>query len=209
MKASNYKTEQEKFWAGEFGDEYTDRNEGSNWVATNVSLFSKILSSVKKPNSILELGCNQGLNLRALKTLLPNAKLEGVEINVKAAEMLKEVYGIDVHTQSLFDFKTDTPYDFVFIKGVLIHLNPDMLSEAYRVMYESSSRYIMLAEYYNPTPVAIPYRGHSDRLFKPDFAGEMLDQYPDLNLVDYGFVYHRDNNFPQDDITWFLMEKKR
>jgi spore coat polysaccharide biosynthesis protein SpsF len=28
-------------------------------------------------------------------------------------------------------------------------------------------------------------------------------------LVDYGFAYHRDPNFPQDDITWFLLEKRR
>lgn len=35
-----------------------------------------------------------------------------------------------------------------------------------------------------------------------------MDRYPDLELVDYGFIYHRDNVFPGDDITWFLMEKK-
>jgi spore coat polysaccharide biosynthesis protein SpsF len=45
-------------------------------------------------------------------------------------------------------------------------------------------------------------------LFKRDFAGEMMDRYPDLKLLDYGFVYHRDPAFPDDDITWFLMEKK-
>ena len=27
-------------------------------------------------------------------------------------------------------------------------------------------------------------------------------------LVDYGFAYRHDPNFPQDDITWFLMEKR-
>ena len=52
------------------------------------------------------------------------------------------------------------------------------------------------------------YRGHSQRLFKRDFAGEMLDRFPDLTLVDYGFAYHRDANFPQDDTTWFLLEKR-
>jgi spore coat polysaccharide biosynthesis protein SpsF len=26
--------------------------------------------------------------------------------------------------------------------------------------------------------------------------------------VDYGFAYRRDPNFPQDDITWFLLEKR-
>ena len=41
-----------------------------------------------------------------------------------------------------------------------------------------------------------------------DFAGEIMDRHPQLQLVDYGFAYRRDPNFPQDDITWFLMEKR-
>ena len=93
-------------------------------------------------------------------------------------------------------------------KGVLIHINPNMLSNAYETLYESSNKYILVAEYYNRTPVSIKYRDHNDRLFKRDFAGEILDKYPDLTLVDYGFVYHRDNNFPKDDLSWFLLEKK-
>jgi spore coat polysaccharide biosynthesis protein SpsF len=40
-------------------------------------------------------------------------------------------------------------------------------------------------------------------------AGEMMERYPDLALVDYGFLYHKDPVFPQDDITWFLMEKRK
>jgi spore coat polysaccharide biosynthesis protein SpsF len=63
-----------------------------------------------------------------------------------------------------------------------------------------------LAEYYSPSRVEIKYRGHKNKLFKRDFAGEMLDQFSDLSLTDYGFVYHRDE-FPQDDINWFLLEK--
>ena len=65
----------------------------------------------------------------------------------------------------------------------------------------------MICEYYNPTPVTVPYRGASERLFKRDFAGELMDRF-DLALVDYGFVYHRDSHFPQDDLTWFLLEKR-
>jgi spore coat polysaccharide biosynthesis protein SpsF len=93
------------------------------------------------------------------------------------------------------------------IKGVLIHINPDMLSTVYEKLYSASCKYILICEYYNPSPVTINYRGHSDRLFKRDFAGEMLEKYIDLKLVDYGFSYKRDAVFPQDDITWFLMEK--
>lgn len=67
----------------------------------------------------------------------------------------------------------------------------------------------MLSEYYNPVPVEVNYRGFSDRLFKRDFAGEFMDRFPDVHLLVYGFQYHRDKNFPMDDVTWFLMEKRR
>ena len=98
--------------------------------------------------------------------------------------------------------------DLVFIRGVLIHISPDALDEVYEKLYKLSKRYILISEYYNPNPVAIEYRGHTNKLFKRDFCGEVLDKYPDLKLIDYGFVYHRDPVFPQDDITWFLLEKQ-
>ena len=115
--------------------------------------------------------------------------------------------GIEVYYDSIIGFESVKAYDLVFTKGVLIHINPDELSQVYDLMHKTSRRYLMVAEYYNSTPVEIPYRGHSGKLFKRDFAGEILDRFSDLELVDYGFAYHRDIYFPQDDITWFLMEK--
>ena len=53
----------------------------------------------------------------------------------------------------------------------------------------------------------IEYRGNQEKLFKRDFAGEILDTYSNIELKDYGFSYRRDQAFPQDDITWFLLEK--
>jgi hypothetical protein len=44
-------------------------------------------------------------------------------------------------------------------------------------------------------------------LFKRDFAGEILNKYQDIKLVDYGFVYRHDNAFPLDDVTWFLLKR--
>ena len=76
-------------------------------------------------------------------------------------------------------------------------------------MYKNTKKYICIVEYYNPTPVEVIYRGHKGKLFKRDFAGEMLDKYRNLKLINYGFVYKRDNNFPYDDINWFLLEKKK
>ena len=75
-------------------------------------------------------------------------------------------------------------------------------------MFELSSKYILTIEYYNPKPVAIDYRGHSERLFKRDFAGEILDAYPEMKLLDYGFLYDRESIHKRVGSTnWFLLEK--
>jgi len=202
-----YKTEQEVFWADEFGDEYLKRNQGKYTIAANIALFSKILANVHAPQSIIEFGSNIGLNLEALSILLPDVKLSAIEINKKAAESLQRFDNLTVHHSSILDYTPQITHDIALIKGVLIHINPQELQNVYERLYQSSHRYICIAEYYNPSPVEIGYRGHDGKLFKRDFAGEMLDKYSDLTLVDYGFVYHRDINFPQDDTNWFLLEK--
>lgn len=205
---NSFQTEQEKFWAGEFGDEYISRNKDAWLLASNTALFSTILSRTRNVHSVIEFGANIGMNIHALKSLLPDAKLNAIEINAKAVEQLSQIKDLTVYHQSIFDFASNVKNDFVFSKGVLIHLEPTMLPKVYKTMYENSNHYICMIEYYNPTPMEIPYREHSDKMYKRDFAGELMDTYPDLQLVDYGFVYRRDPVFMQGDLTWFLMEKK-
>jgi spore coat polysaccharide biosynthesis protein SpsF len=202
-----YSTSQEEFWAGEFGDEYIERNCGEDLLASCIAFWVRVLRHCRSVNSICELGANIGINLRSLKILLPRCKLAGVEINSKAAFELRKWGGAEVFEQSLFGFSAEREYDLTFTKGVLIHLNPDLLVKAYDILYYSSKRFVCVAEYYNPSPVEVTYRGNTEKLFKRDFAGEMLDRFPNLRLIDYGFAYHRDVFSPQDDISWFLMEK--
>lgn len=206
---SGFKTEQEKFWAGEFGDDYIGRNMGREMVAANIAFFSRILGRTRSVRSVIEFGANIGLNLQALRALLPDVALSAIEINRKAAAELEKLGGVTVYPQSILEFQPDQPRDLALIKGVLIHINPDRLPDVYDRLYHSSARYICIAEYYNPAPVEVPYRGNREKLFKRDFAGEMLDRFADLRLLDYGFAYHRDPQFPQDDLTWFLLEKAK
>ncbi|HEY1054421.1 MAG TPA: pseudaminic acid biosynthesis-associated methylase [Emticicia sp.] len=208
MEEKKYITPQEEFWAGEFGNDYINRNQSAEYLASNLNFFVKALNQTARPKSLIEFGANIGMNLRAIKALFPNIQLSGIEINAEAAKELTDVIGGDnVFHGSIFDYDSTDKFEVALIKGVLIHINPEMLPVIYQKLYEASSKYILVCEYYNPAPVTINYRGHSDRLFKRDFAGEMLEKYPDLKLIDYGFVYKRDPAFPQDDITWFLMQK--
>lgn len=204
-----FKTEQETFWAGDFGKEYSKRIVGSRLLAGNCALFSRVLRRTLNVRSVIEFGANTGLNLRALEILVPDAEQAAIEINLDAARALRDWGRPEVFESSILEFNPTRSWDLVLIKGVLIHVNPDELDAVYSKLFNSSTRYIVIAEYYNPTPVTVPYRGHHDRLFKRDFSGEMLDKFPSLTLLDYGFSYHRDPNFPQDDITWFLLEKQR
>ena len=203
-----YSTGQESFWAGNFGTDYTARNYGMDLIASNTALFARALQSTRNILSVLEFGANSGLNLKAISRLFPNLKLSAIEINERACSALRRWGDIDVFEGSIFDCPMDSKHDLTLSKGLLIHINPDMLYEAYGRLYELSNKYILICEYYNPVPVETRYRGHLGRLYKRDFAGDMLDLYPDLSLIDYGFVYHRDANFRQDDATWFLMKKK-
>ncbi len=207
MTQAQNRTEQEEFWAGAFGDDYSDRNVGAEWIAANTALFSRVLERTGHIGSVLEVGANIGLNLRAFDILKPGIELDAIEINPVAAAKLEAWGRARVHARSVFEFEPERSWDLVLIKGVLIHINPDRLGDVYDKLYRASGRFVCIVEYYNPSPVALPYRGHEERLFKRDFAGEMMDKFPDLRLVDYGFRYRRDPNFPQDDVTWFLMEK--
>ena len=83
-------TPQLDFWRGDFGNAYIDRNDASpEQMRARVALWSEILSHtmVAPPTSILEVGANLGINLRALR-VLTGARLHALEPNDKARGIL-------------------------------------------------------------------------------------------------------------------------
>jgi pseudaminic acid biosynthesis-associated methylase len=207
-KERGYATPQEQFWAGEFGTDYIARNRSDALLASNLAFFSKALERAGAISSCVEIGANVGMNLKALRLLYPDLRCSAVEINANAARELGGLIGeANVFSGSITDWRPRERAELALSKGVLIHVPPELLPTVYDRLHAASARLILIAEYYSPTPIAVPYRGHEDRLFKRDFAGEMLDRFPDLRLVDYGFCYRRDPAFPQDDVNWFLLEK--
>ena len=201
-------TDQEKFWAGDFGDSYVERNKSDKLLASNLNFFSKALNSAGSLEKCIEFGANIGMNIKALKKLFPDLEFSAVEINKKASEILSNVIPKEnIYETSIVDFNSDEKWDLVLIKGVLIHINPEMLGKIYEKLEKASKKYLLIAEYYSRKPEKLSYRGFEDLLYKRDFAGEFMDKFPRFKLLDYGFVYHRDSNHPQDDINWFLLEK--
>lgn len=210
----------EQFWKGEFGDTYTERNEESpvGSVESNIHFFRKALDrtiprggiryekGIEQFQTAVEFGAGTGRNIVAIDRVCSGrVSFTAVEINPAALERLTSVCG-NVIAQSFLDYDCPYQHDLAFTKGVLIHTAPEDLPRAYAALFKASRRYVLVCEYYCPSPRMIPYRGHNDRLWARDFAGEMMRAHP-LKLLDYGFVSKYDEH-PQDDLSWFLMEKK-
>jgi pseudaminic acid biosynthesis-associated methylase len=209
MGTGTIPSKQETHWTGIEGTEYHARQTVTH--EANVEFFARALAR-SEAVSFIEFGCGAGLNCNALNDWDENTRYTGVDI---------DRVNIGLHVNRIIDWHIESvtapaevwakhnlqPADLTFTKGCLIHIEPALLPMAYANLHRFSTSDILIAEYYNPIPVELWYRGNAGLLWKRDFAGEMLAMFPDLQLVDYGF-HSRHDELPQDDITYFLLRKR-
>jgi pseudaminic acid biosynthesis-associated methylase len=199
-------------WTGAFGDAYVDRNAATaEAVQTRLRMLAPILARLdgEPPRTILECGCNVGLNLRALRQLT-RAELHAVEPNGHARQRVLDDRVLEVgqlHEATLGNLPfADGVMDLVFTTGVLIHVPPDQLERAMREVYRVSRKYVLAIEYFSAKADAVEYRGQTGMLWKRDFGSAYLDLFGDLVTVDVGFLWHRTTGC--DDATWWLFRKR-
>ena len=199
-----------EYWKGDFGNAYTLRNESTEAsLASRARFFTRVLGAtgLAPRASVLEVGTNIGMNLAALGRLGPLARV-GVDVNasalarLRAEPELKTAHVARAQGERL-PFRA-AAFDLVFTCGVLIHVPPDDLPAVAAEMVRVSARYVVCAEYFSPRSEEIEYRGHRGLLFKRDFGGFFLDRWPELRLLDYGFLWKR---LEFDDVTWWAFEK--
>ncbi len=205
------KTEQEEFWEGEFGDEYTLRNAGdwdqfyrNQWGISRTELNEYFLLDIDRESRILEVGCNRANQLQILSEQ-GFKNLWGLEINKHAIELARENKCFNLVEASAFDipFKDDY-FDLVFTSGVLIHIAPNNLKSIMNEIHRVTKRYIWGFEYFSEECEEIEYRGHTNRLWKNDFMKLYLDNFSDLRIVKSRKVEYLKN----DNVDMmFLLEK--
>ena len=208
------KTRQLQAWEGGFGEEYIERNDFEEWkMEYGVKAFRRIFKGIK-PDSILEVGSNIGRNLYFIDNVLnKSAKLYALEPNRKAYERLispgnglklEAAYNCDAFSIPL----SDSSVDLTFTAGVLIHIAPDDLGRAVDEIIRVSRKYVLCIEYFSHTPEDIVYHGQKGLLFKRDFGGFYLDRFPNLEIVNYGFLWQREFRI-FDDLTWWLFKRTK
>ncbi len=212
-RESGRSTRQLDAWRGEFGDAYGGRNEADQaMIAARTAMWTRILRPLADhpPQSILEIGANIGLNLRALAGLT-TARLMALEPNSRARRRLVDdgvVSPDHAHDGAADNIPlADGAVDLAFTSGVLIHIAPDDLAASCAEIHRVSGRYIACVEYFADTPQEVRYRGRDGLLFKRDFGDFWMDRFADLALVDYGFFWRRATGL--DNLTWWLFSKEK
>lgn len=185
-------TPQIKYWQGEFGKDYTDRNsisrEDERYQAehglTRTELNEEFLGNFDRSIRILEVGSNVGTKLMLLQKM-GFKNLYGIDISNYAVQRSKTTtVNINIIQASAFDipFK-DGFFDLVFTSGVLIHIAPSDIQKALLEIYRCTNDYIWGFEYYSDTYTEVTYREHEELLWKTDFAKLYLDSFDGLELV--------------------------
>ena len=206
------KTKQLEFWEGDFGDAYAERNRLTPQdITARGRHLDKIFiaSGIGRNSSILEVGANIGLNLKGLRKCGWDGLFYAIEPNKKAYDILisdEDIALTQCNKRDGFDLPFgENSIEMVFTCGVLIHVHPDDLFRVCSEIYRVSGEYIGCLEYFSPEPEEIGYRGYQELLFKRDFGAFYLDHWPNLRLLDYGFLWKRVSGF--DNVTWWLFEK--
>lgn len=192
--ASAPETEQTIVWKGDFGREYTDRNTLDekalnqlylrNYGITKREINENFLRDIAKDAGFLEVGCNSGNQLLLLQEM-GYTNLSGIELQPYALEIARRrLPGVSLKLGSALSLPhEDSSFEVVFTSGVLIHIGPNDLPHAMDEIYRCSHSYIWGMEYYSADTAEVSYRGHSQLLWKMDYARQYLERFPDLELV--------------------------
>ena len=195
--------EQTKKWAGDFGQEYTDRNTMTVKDMNNLyrqqygisrsELNTLFLRELDHSIRILEVGTNIGNQLLCLQEL-GFTNLYGIELQ-RYAILQSKAKSIYLIQGSVFNipFK-DNQFDLVFTSGLLIHISPENIPKVLEEIYRCTNSYILGLEYFAEQPTEIAYRGHSNLLWKADFARLYMKHFQDLNLIREKELNYLDNH---------------
>ncbi len=210
------KTAQLEHWRSDFGRAYTDRNSLTpdaldalylkNYGIGRRELNRRFLAGIPRDARILEVGCNEGNQLCALREM-GFQNLYGIEIQDYA---LRKACARLANAQLALATAFEIPYpdgffDLVFTSGVLIHIAPADLPKALREIHRCAGGFIWGLEYYSLQPTEVPYRGHEKLLWKMDYARLYLDLFDDLEPVRVEqFPYLEDANVD----SMFLLARK-
>lgn len=146
--------------------------------------FAKVVA-VYDPESVLELGCNEGSNLRRIGRRLPKTRISAIEINPEAASVAQEsLKSARIITGSIYeagDFFKEKEFDLVFTMGVAIHLPPEGVVTMKEQAIPLARRVIIHCEEQSRDPKPVRFDGQTPHRWTHDY----LSLYGGMNPIYY------------------------
>jgi len=179
----------------EFWNKYADENE-SRYNEEFSKYISDLSSSLPGVQSILEIGCGTGIDL---KLFSDSFQLYGIDLNNHALEMgRKQLPNVNFQkgdiTKLPFD---DSSIDFVFTHGLMNYLDDDVLEKGIAEMFRVSKKWIMHCEKYEKMEKQID-ENHKFRNMGEKWLDYKIKFVSDVDLhEDYG----------QDQTRFTLLKK--
>ena len=174
-----YSTEQEEFWAGTFGDEYTRRNHDSRRPC---ELLGDVVAHLEADRADRD-GSRARLQRRPEPKGARSAPARrSVTCGRDQPRRCRGKRGPPGRRWSRIRFSSSSrrqSCDLVLIAG---RSDPHRPRPSWTKSTTSCTQQPRAISVWRSTtarcPIEVPYRGHRNRLFKRDFAGEILDRYP-------------------------------
>jgi len=118
--------------------------------------YNEIFKEIKGTESILDLGCGNGLLIKAIEDKFPNCKVEGVELTKGLGDLANNSCKGEITICSSGDpFLPDVlnKYDIIITKRLLVNLSNKDLGETLcniRAMLKPNGKYIMVECFKEP-----------------------------------------------------------
>jgi len=213
-KVNKLNSQQRKFWLGEFGSSYLERNLTLDNVderykqetgITRKQIFNQFFQKINKNSKILELGCNVGLNLLILKNM-GFTNLYGLELSKSALQIAsKNMPDITFIHSSIEEYNPKgMMFDLVFTVGVLIHIDPKALRSIIKKIVSLTKNYIFGFEYFSNNLTEIEYRSQKNVCWKQNFPLLYRKIEPNLKLIKEKKIHYKNKDLID---TVYLLQK--
>ena len=179
----------------EFWNKYADENE-SRYNEEFSKYIRDLASSLPGVQSILEIGCGTGIDLRLFSKPF---QVHGIDLNEHALEIAKEkITSVNFQKGNITKLPFEnSSLDFVFTHGLMNYLEDDILEKGISEMFRVSKKWIMHCEKYEKTEKQI------DENHKFRKMGERWSNYKIKNVSDVDL--HKD--YGQEQTRFTLLKK--
>lgn len=148
-----------EYWKNRGGDWMEDQ-----WKTKNHPHRKQIINILRKLqpwNSLLEIGCGGGVNLKLINNKFQNKELSGTDVNQKALDFVKDKLA-DI---KLFHGEVEGAmhlgeYDIILIDAVLLYVSGKDIEQAMKRITHSARKAIILCEWYDNDRLGVIREDH-------------------------------------------------